>query len=202
MKIKKKLAKERAKFKRSIFFSITIMIVMLYLVKVLDDQGYFIGLERTLIYANLYIIEFLFIVYMFRMYIDSTFDIIFKQDRVKVQKLFSRVVNIPLDNILFVDVVEKYDDFQVILLVDKMKRSKALTIFDKQYALNHNDYLKCYKEASHLYEREKFYCYIIKNGGSKKYFYLYKLYKTCYRAHFTDRAIKYIKLVIDEYNLS
>ncbi|GIW49147.1 MAG: hypothetical protein KatS3mg079_623 [Caloramator sp.] len=62
MKIKKKLAKERAKFKRSIFFSITIMIVMLYLVKVLDDQGYFIGLERTLIYANLYIIEFLFIV--------------------------------------------------------------------------------------------------------------------------------------------
>lgn len=203
MKIKKKLAKERSKLKRSVFFSILLMVIMLYLVLVLDDQGYFVGLERTLIYANLYIIEFLFIVYMFRLYIESTFDVIFKQDRIKIIKYFSQSVNIPFDNIVFVDVIEKYqDDFYILILLDKMKRSKSLILFDKQFALNHNEYLKSYKEASTIYGREKFYCYIIKLGGAKKYFYLYKLYKTCYRAEFTDTAIKYIKRVIEEYNLS
>ncbi|MCX7951443.1 MAG: hypothetical protein N2594_05765 [Clostridiales bacterium] len=203
MKIKKMLSKESAKRKRTVFFSIVLMIVMLYLVLIFDDQGYFTGIERTGVYIYLYIIEALFVINILRTFIDSTYDIVFTRERFKVVKAFTQGVAIAYNKVLYVDVIEEnQNDFEILILLDKVKRSKAMFVLNNEYALKHDKYLRSYKTASDYYDSNSFYAYTIKNGGAKKYFYLYKLYKTCYNAQFSDKSISYIKKVIEEYSLS
>lgn len=146
---------------------------MLYLVLIFDDQGYFTGIERTGVYIYLYIIEALFVINILRTFIDSTYDIVFARERFKVVKAFTQGVTIAYNKVLYVDVIEEnQNDFEILILLDKVKRSKAMFVLNNEYALKHDKYLRSYKTASDYNDTNSFYAYIIRNGGAKIFLFI------------------------------
>ncbi|MCX7883517.1 MAG: hypothetical protein N2448_00550 [Caloramator sp.] len=204
MKIKKQLKKEEIKWKRTIAISIAIAILMPYMVYVLNGEDIFVGWEIYFAYFYAGFVDLLVFINILRTLSDSKFSYIINNQKIKIKdSIFASPVSINLNKIVYVDVSERpQKDFEVLLIMDKGKRKRGFFEFDSSFVKMRSAYKNTYNYLHERYSGRKLFCYTVKKGGSKKYHMLYVLYKNCYEAQFSQRAIEYIKTFIEEYNLS
>ncbi|SKA75847.1 hypothetical protein SAMN05443428_10199 [Caloramator quimbayensis] len=204
MKIKKQLKKEEIKRKRAVAVSAAIAVLMPYMVYVLSSEGIFIGWEIYFAYFYAAFVDFLVLINIFRTLSDGKFSYSIYNQKIRIKdSIFSSPVSINLNKIVYVDVSERpQKDFEVLLIMDKGKRSRGFFEFDSSFVKMKSAYKDTYNYLHEKYSGRKFFCYAVKKGESRKYHMLYILYKNCYEAQFSQRAIEYIKTFIEEYNLS
>lgn len=204
MKIKKQLKREEIKRKRTIAVSAAIAVLMPYMVYVLNGEGIFAGWEIYFAYFYAGFVDLLVLINILRTLSDSKFSYTINNQKIKIKdSVFASPVSINLNKIVYVDVSERpQKDFEVLLIIDKGKRSRGFFEFDSSFVKMRSIYKNTYNCLHERYGDRKFFCFVVKKGGSRKYHMLYVLYKNCYEAQFSQKAIEYIKTFIEEYNLS
>ncbi|SEF38904.1 hypothetical protein SAMN05660865_00078 [Caloramator fervidus] len=195
--IKKALKKEKAKLNRNYFVSYFLMILILYLTYVAVNLNLVEGWKVyfTIFYA--FIIEVILFINILKMYSESKFSIQVDLDKVKIYQPFKGTITFQTSKVVYVDVLSKKDSFDLVIFL-KSKRAKRFIRLTKEDEM----FKKAYDFLYQKYGEDEFCYYIVKNGGAKKYFYLYKLYKNCFEAEFSRKAMEYVKLFLQEYNLS
>lgn len=204
MKIKKQLKREKARRKNVIILSIIIMVVMPYLVLVLNDQGVFRGWEVYFAFSYAGFVDLLLLFNIFRLFTDGVFDFHISNEKVKIKdSLFKAPFTIQLDRILYVDVLPRHkDDFEILIIIEKGKRNKKFNVFSKEYVKLNLQYKEIYNHITNAFPNTELCSYSMRKAGSKKYYYLYLLYKSAYNSEFTQNAVDYIKRFMEEYDLS
>lgn len=204
MKIKKQLKKEKNRSKRLIFFSIFIMVLIPYIVVVLKDQGIFKGWQIYFVYLYLATVEILLIINITKIIYDSKYDVILEDGKIKIKAgILSSLISIPLDKIVYIDVSNINEhNFEILIIIEKGKRNKKFQNFNKEFIRKNDDYKMTYHYLKSNYENMDFYYYIIRRAGAKKYYYLYLIYKNAYGAEFSEEALNYLKMLMEEYNLA
>jgi hypothetical protein len=204
LKIKKQLKKEESKRKRIIAVSIAIALLMPYAVGVFSGEGLFVGWEIYFAYAYMAFVDLLLIMNILRTLSESRFDFTINNQKVRIKdSIMASPVSIHLDKILFVDVSERpQGDFEILIIVERGKRSRGFMEFGSEFVKVRASYRTAYNYLTNAYPGKKYYCFAIKKAGSKKYYYLYLLYKNAYDAHFSENAVGYVKSFVEEYNLS
>lgn len=194
--IKKAIKKERARLNRNYFISFFILILVAYLTFAAIRLSVVKGWQSYFTIAYALIIELLILINIFKLYFESKFSVDISFEKIKIHQPLKGNLPLQPSKVVYVDVISNKDDFDIVIFI-KGKRVKRLL------KLNENgDFKRVYKILNEKYNEDEFYYYIIKKGGAKKYFYLYKLYKNCFEAEFSRKAMEYIKLFMEEYNLS
>lgn len=203
MSIKKQLKKERSKNKKIIGFSIVIMVIMPYMVVILNNEGLFSGWEIYFAFFYAAFVDLLLLYNIIRINTDENYEFYLENQKLKVREgIFKSTFSINTNKILYVDISKKsIDDFEVLIVMEKGKKNKNFFDFNAHYVKKDGDYRNTYNHLVNMYPNKEFYSFILKKTGSKKYYYLYMLYKNCYNATFSTRAMGYVKRFIDEYNL-
>lgn len=194
--IKKAIKKERARLNRNYFISFFILILVAYLTFAAISLSVVKGWQSYFTIAYALIIELLILINIFKLYFESKFSVDISFEKIKIHQPLKGNLPLQPSKVVYVDVISNKDAFDIVIFI-KGKRVKRLL------KLNENgDFKRVYRILNEKYNEDEFYYYIIKKGGAKKYFYLYKLYKNCFEAEFSRKAMEYIKLFMEEYNLS
>lgn len=204
MSIKKQLKREKTNKNRIVLVSIIIMIAMPYMVLILNNEGLFEGWEIYFAYLYAAFVDLLLLYNILRINSDRNYEFYIENRKLKIKEGAIRsVFSIPLDKILYVDVLKKSkDDFEALVIIEKGKRNRSLIDLDENFIKSNKEYKDALRQLSNMYPNKEFYTYTLKKTGSKKYYYLYMLYKNTYNAMFSTRAMEYVKRFTDEYNLS
>lgn len=204
MSIKKQLKKERAKNKKIILFSLFIMVLMPYMVLILNNEGLFSGWEVYFAFFYAAFVDMLLLYNIIRINSDKNYEFYIENNKLKIKEgIFSSTHSVSLNKVLYVDVSQTtIDDFEALIIMEKVKRNKGFFDFDPEYIKKDKDHKNTYNHLVNKYPNKEFYGYILKKAGSKKYYYLYMLYKNSYNAAFSKKAMEYVKRFTDEYNLS
>ncbi|KRQ87751.1 hypothetical protein ABG79_00556 [Caloramator mitchellensis] len=199
--IKKNLKRERANIKRNYFLSYFILILIAYFTYMIINLQLLTGWEVyfTIFYAV--VIEILLIVNIIKTYVETRFKFEIADNRVKIRSFLSEPFSFQTSKVVYVDVVQGKNIFDIIIVLNKVKRNKKL-ISLKASAEKESNLKRISNFLNQKYENDDFYYYIIKNGGYKKFNYLFKLYKNCFEAEFSRMAMEYVKQFMEEYNLS
>jgi hypothetical protein len=204
MKIKKQIKKEKSRRSRVIFLSVIIMIIVPYIITVLSNQGTFRGWEEnfSLIYAV--IIDLLLMINIIRLKMDDNFDMTAKDGRIIIK---DRILKSPFvlnpEKATYVEARDKNNgDFEIIIIMNNMKREKRFQRFNEEYVNQHSQYRTIYTHLMATREDKDFCFYIIGKAGARKYYYLYLLFKNLYGAEFSKTAVEKVKMIMEEYNLS
>lgn len=203
MSIKKQLKKERSKNKKIIVFSLVIMVIMPYMVVILNNEGLFSGWEIYFAFFYAAFVDVLLLYNILRIKRDENYEFYLGNQKIKVREgIFRSSFSISTNKILYVDISKKsIDDFEVLIVMEKSKKNNNFFDFNAHYVKKDGDYKNTYNHLADIYPDKEFCSYIINKSGSKKYYYLYMLYKNCYNATFSTRAMGYVKRFTDEYNL-
>ncbi|EYE89880.1 hypothetical protein Q428_00560 [Fervidicella metallireducens AeB] len=204
MKIKKQLKRDIARRKKLTAASLFIMILMVYLVAVLNDQGIFMGWEKYFAFLYVGVVNLLLFVNIVKLVSDDKFQLILGNQKVRIKdSFFKSPFNINLDKIIYIDIVERKNyEFEIVIIMEKLKRNKRFVKFDNSFIKGDPGYKKVYTHLRNSYKDKDLYCYIIKKAGARKYYYLYLLYKNSYNAEFSQLALNYVRTFMEEYNLS
>lgn len=204
MKIRKQLKREKSKRKNIIFLSVIIMILMPYLVAVLNDQGIFKGWEIYFAFSYTFLVDLLLFLNILRLLSEATFEFHISNQRIKIKDSFLKPpFTIQVDRILYIDELQRArNDFEILIIIEKGKRNKKFSVFDKEYVKFNTQYKPIYSYILSIYPDKEFYSYSIRKAGVKKFYYAYLLYKNAYNAKFSSSAIACVKRFVEEYNLS
>lgn len=204
MKIKKQIKKEKSRKSRVIFLSIIIMIIVPYIITVLSNQESFHGWEEKVSFLFAFIIDFLLIINIVKLKMDDSFDMTVKEGRVIIKEhILKSPFVLKAEKVTYVDTVDKNSmDFEIIIIMNNMKRERRFQKFNEEYVKEHSQYRKIYKYLMDSREDNDFYFYIINKGGARKFYYLYLLFKNLYEAEFSKTAVQKVKMIMEEYNLS
>lgn len=204
MKIKKQIKKEELKQKRIIAVSIVIALLMPYMVYVLNGEGLFVGWEVYFAYIYAAFVDFLLVINILRTLSNSRFEFAISNQKVKIRdSILVSPVSINLNKILYVDISQRpQNDFEILIVLERGKRSRGFLEFDSEFVKARSAYKPALNYLINAYPGKHFHCFIIKKAGAKKFYYLYLLYKNAYDAHFSEKAVGYVKTFIEEYNLS
>jgi hypothetical protein len=204
LKIKKQIKKEKSGRNRIIVVSIIIMLLMPYIVVALNNQGTFIGWEKYFAFSFAGLIDLLIVVNILRVVAEGNFDFTIHNQRIKIiSGFFKPAFSIHLDKVLFVDISEKSkDEFEVLIVFHKGKRNKSFLSFNSDFVKSNKEFKSAFNYLINRYPDSELWCYRIKKGGAKKYYYLYLIFKSAYHVEFSQHAVDYIRRFMEEYNLS
>jgi hypothetical protein len=204
LKIKKQIKKEKARRKNIITFSIIVMVLIPYLIIVLNDQSIFKGWEAYFSFSFVALVDLLLLLNIIRILSDSFFELQVAYQRIRIKdSIIRKPLIIQADKVRYVDISERArEDFEILIVIEKGKRTKNLLNFDEDFIKTHLQYKNVYDELLNEFPDNEFYTYIIRKSGSKKYYYLYLLYKNAYHSRFAKSAVNLIKSFMEEYNLS
>ena len=127
-----------------------------------------------------------------------------KEGRIMIK---DRILKAPFvlnpDKATYIDTLDKNNgDFEIIIIMNNMKREKRFQKFNDEYIKQHSQYRHIYTYLMDTRENKDFCYYIIAKAGARKYYYLYLLFKNLYGAEFSKAAVEKVKMVMEEYNLS
>lgn len=198
--IKKNLKRERANIKRNYFISYFILILTAYLTYIIINLQLLSGWEVyfTIFYSIL--IELLLLINIIKTYVETRFKLEILDGRVKIREVLKEPLSFQTSKVVFVDVVQGKNLFDIIIVTNKIKRNKRLLSLKNEE--KNKELIKIRNFLIQKYEEDDFYYYVLKKGGLRKYYYLYKLYKNCFDAEFSRQSMEYIKQFMEEYNLS
>lgn len=204
MKIKKQIKKEKSRRSRVIFLSVIIMIVVPYIINVLSNQGTFHGWEEKFSFLYAVIIDLLLMINIIRIKVDDNFDMTAKEGRIIIK---DHILKPPFvlnpEKATYVGTLDKSDcDFEIIIIMNNMKREKRFQKFNDEYVRQHSQYRTIYTHLMDTREDKDFCYYRIEKSGARKYYYLYLLFKNLYRAEFSKVTVEKVKMIMEEYNLS
>lgn len=204
MKIKKQLKKEKSQKSRIIFLSVIIMIIVPYIIIVLSNQGSFHGWEENFAFSFAFIVDLLLIINIVKLKVDDSFDMAAKEGRIIIKdQILKPPFVLKAEKVTYVDAVDKSSiEFEIIIIMNNMKREKRFQKFNEGYVRQHSQYRRIYTHLMESREDKDFYFYIIGKGGAKKFYYLYLLFKNLYQAEFSKAAVEKVKMIMEEYNLS
>ena len=203
MSIKKQLRKEEARRKRIIIVSIFLMLFVPYMVLMLNDEGLFTAFEKYFVYGYAIIVDAILLFNILEIRLESNFKFEILGSRVKIQDgILKPQLSIQIDKIVYVDVRKETCDFNILIVTIKSKRKKGLFELNSECVKKNRSLSKIYDYLQNIYPGHNFYCYILNKSGTRKYYYLYLLYKNAYSAKFSEDAVNYVKSFIEEYNLS
>lgn len=203
MKIKKQISREISRRRRIILLSLTVMILMSYLVLSLNEEKLFTGWELYFAFGYLFLVNGLLMANILRIVLGNFLRFNIEDGRVRIKDgIFRPRFSIGLDKIVYVDLSEnKKGEFEILIVMEKGKRNKSLREFGREIMEMDPAYRGAYIHLENAHPEERFYCYILKRGGANKYYYLYTIYKNSYKAEFSKTSLNYIKRFIEEYNL-
>jgi hypothetical protein len=203
LKIKKQVKKESTKRKRIILVSVILIIIVPYIISILNDQQVFKGWEVFFAFAYAVVVDLLLIINIIRIISENNFDFTIHNQKIKIKdSLLKAPLTIFADKIVYVDAVAKgRDDFNILIIIKRNKRNKSLLSFDNDFVKQHSQYRETFNTVMQMDDCSNLCYYIIRKAGSKKYYYLYLLYKNSYGAEFSDTALEYIRRFSEEYNL-
>lgn len=204
MKIKKQIKKEKSRRKNIITFSVIVMVLLPYLIIVLNDQGIFKGWEAYFSFSFAALVDILLLLNIIRILSDSFFEFEVTYQRIRIKdSIIRKPLIIQANKVRYVDISERgREDFEILIIIEKGKRTKNFLSFDEDFIKTHLQYKSVYEELLNEFPNNEFYTYIIRKAGSKKYYYLYLLYKNAYHSRFAKSAVNHIKRFMEEYNLS
>lgn len=203
MKIKKQIKHETTKRKRIVLASLVFIIIIPYIISILNDQQVFKGWEVYFAFVYAAVVDLLLILNIIRVISEGRFDFSIHNQKIKVKEsLFRTPLTILSDRIVYVDAVSKNrEDFNILIVMKRNKRNKNLLSFDNEFIKQHSQYREAFNAVMQMDDTSNLCYYIIRKAGSKKYYYLYLLYKNSYGAEFSDTSLEYIKRYTEEYNL-
>lgn len=202
--IKKQIKREKNRRQNLIMFSIILMAGISYLVIVLNDQRIFKYWETYASYGFVALIDMLLIINTIKILIDGYYDFSIINQRVKIKdSIIRKPMVIQAEKISYVEVTEKpREDFEILVVIEKGKRSKSFLNFDGEFIEKHSCYKELHQDIITNNPEKDYYAYLIKKGGARKYYYLYLLFKNSYNSKFSENSIILIKRFIEEYNLA
>jgi hypothetical protein len=203
LKIKKQVKKESTKRKRIVLVSAVLIIAVPYIISILNDQQVFKGWEVFFAFAYAVVVDLLLIINIIRIISENNFDFTIHNQKIKIKDgLLRAPLTIFTDKIVYVDAVAKNrDDFNILIVIKRNKRNKNLLSFDNDFVKQHSQYRDTFNSVMQMEDCSNLCYYIIRKAGSKKYYYLYLLYKNSYGSEFSDTALEYIRRFSEEYNL-
>jgi hypothetical protein len=204
LKIKKQIKKEKAGKNRIIVVSIIIMILMPYIVFALNNQGTFMGWEKYFAFAYAAFIDLLIVINIFKIVSQGSFDFSIHNQKIRIKNgIFKSPFSIQLERVLYVDIGERSkEEFEILVVFHKSKRNKSFSNFNSTFVKTNSQYKSANNYLINRYPGSELWCYRIKRGGAKKYYYLYLIFKSAYHVEFSKKAVDYIKRFMEEYNLS
>lgn len=105
----------------------------------------------------------------------------------------SETISIVCEKVVLVHMEEKEGRSHLIMITSSNFRNKKIRAVSKEFLRRHAYIAQHYYTIKKYKPEEKYYYILITKGGYYKYELLYKMYKTCVKAFYTEETIHRIK---------